>query len=72
MFIRNIEKIDEDKLFYCKSPKLKKFLTESHNIMYSHKKQKGVKSIWIFLKTPVLDVALTQWADNKINGTLAF
>jgi len=72
MFIRNVEEIEKAKLFFCKSPKLMRFLTETHNIMYSNKTEKDNKFIWIFLKTPLLDVALTEWADNKKNGTFAF
>jgi hypothetical protein len=72
MFIRNVEKMMEEKLFYCKSPKLKVFLTENHGISYVNKKKQDFKFVWIFLKTPLLDKALTEWSDNKQNGTLAF
>lgn len=72
MLIKNVEQMQEEKLFYCKSINLLKFLTQIHNIQYVSKETKDSKFIWIFLKTSSLDKALTEWADNKKNGTLAF
>ena len=73
MFVKNIDKIVEEKLFYCKSVKLLRFLTQTHSVIYINKfLNENKKYVWVFLKTPKLDKVLTEWADNKKNGTLAF
>ena len=72
MFIRNIDDIDKNKLFYCKSPNLKRFLIENHNIKYINKKKNGFKYVWVFLKTEQLDIALSEWSQNKKDGNFIF
>jgi hypothetical protein len=72
MYIKNLEDVGKEKLFHCKSLKLMRFLTERHSIVYVNKKEVDAKCVWIFFKTPLLDKALTEWADNKKNGTLAY
>ena len=72
MLIKNVNEMDKEKLFFCKSPNLKRFLTENHNIQYVNKKKQGFKYVWIFLKTSKLDIALSEWSQNKKDGNFIF
>jgi hypothetical protein len=72
MLIRNPEVIKEEIKFYCKSKNLKIFLTEEKKIPYIAKTYDNTtqKCTWIFIKTVDLDVALTEWKNNKTTGNL--
>jgi len=77
MLIKNCEEaIPKEKLFFCKSPNLMKFLTKMNKIHYVKKELQenveGQKFIWVYLKTPILDKALSEWSNNKKNGTFVF
>ena len=67
MFIRNIKDIkdSDDRLYDCDSINLKNFLHKTHNIIHVSKKESDNKTTWIFLKTPMLDKALTEWSNGR-------
>ena len=74
MFVVNAEKtFDKSDLFYCYSPKLKRFLCKVKNIDYIGKglNNQNNKEYWLFIKTSILSSALTEWTDNKENAIKA-
>ena len=59
--------MDKKDIFYCYSPKLKKFLGAKKQIRYLHQ---GIntstnKSFWVYIRTEELGAALTEWTNTK-------
>jgi hypothetical protein len=68
MFVRNAEnEFSKDDLFYCYSPKLKKFLCQVKNISYIGK---GInsdtnKTYWLFIRNKELNISLDEWSSQS-------
>lgn len=74
MLVKNFkEAFPKEKLFFCKSPNLLKFLVDIHDIHYINKVlNNDNRFTWVFLKTKDLDDALTEWSNNKKNNTFVY
>lgn len=74
MYVRNAEiAFDKNDLYYCYSPKQKRFLCKNKNINYV---ARGIhnetgKTYWLFLKTNELANCLLEWSNNAKNNTKA-
>ena len=62
VFIKNINKINKDLMFPCKSNKLKKFLVEVKGLQYATRiyDEKDKKYIWCFMRNDDLGKALIE------------
>ena len=59
--------MEQNDLFYCYSPKLKKFLTNTKNIRFLHQgiNTSSNRSFWVFIRTDELGLALAEWTNTK-------
>lgn len=74
MYVINAEDLfNKESLFYCYSPKLKKFLCKTKNISYIGKgiNSETNKTYWLFIKTEELSSSLTEWSVNSEKGIKA-
>jgi hypothetical protein len=74
MFAINAEnEFGKDNLYYCYSPKLKKYLCKTKNISYIGKgiNDETKRTYWLFIKTDELSKSLLEWSDNASKGVKA-
>lgn len=74
MLVINAEKIfSKYDLYFCYSPKLKKYLCNIKNISYISKgvNQDSGKSYWLFIRSDELVDCLKEWKENAENGVNA-
>lgn len=74
MLVINAEKIfDKADLFYCYSPKLKKFLCKTMGISYIGKgtNSETKNDYWLFIRCDELSEALIKWSNNAEKGIKA-
>lgn len=59
--------MEKKDLFYCYSPKLKRFLTSHKGIRYLHQgiNASSKRSFWVFIRTEDLGNALAEWTSTK-------
>lgn len=59
--------MEKSDLFYCYSPKLKRFLTTEKHINALHQGINGVtnRKFWVFIRTDGLGDALAEWTATK-------
>jgi hypothetical protein len=74
MFVENIESLDQEQLFPCKSYYLMKFFVQHKKLSILSQKvdKKDDKMIWYFSKTQELEDALAEWAERKETGNYFF
>lgn len=64
MFVR----VNEKKLYTCKSPNLMNFLkNEGHDYFWSDIDESDGKRYWSFVKSPLLQKSLDAWSSNNPN-----
>lgn len=59
--------MEQKELFYCYSPKLKKFLTQVKKIRFLHQgiNTQSKRYFWVYVRTEELGVALAEWTNTK-------
>jgi len=70
MKIINTGKMNHDDIFPCYSPLLSKYLVEIKGIEFVDIQfsEKNNKKIWIFIQSPILQLALTEWTERGKSG----
>jgi hypothetical protein len=74
MYIINAEnQFEKNDLYFCYSPKQKKFLCKVKNISYISKgiHEESKRTYWLFLKTNELSKSLREWSENAKSGLKA-
>ncbi len=68
LYVKNAEKtFDKSDLFYCYSPKLKKYLNNTKGIVHIARgtNNSNNKLFWLFIRSEELHTALEDWSKNK-------
>lgn len=59
--------MEQKDLFYCYSPKLKKFLTNVKKIRFLHQgiNSSTTRNFWVYIRSEELGAALAEWTNTK-------